>query len=591
MAPETWANVFSAALHHAALSPETIAQIYQLEMQARTFFEWEGIVPTFLVLQNIEREDGYFQYHWVSRSDTATCPQCDTVSQMPAREYVEQPWQDLPYGGRAVWHRVQRRIYRCLNPACPQGDFVERLGGFADVRARKTLRFQRYCVARALDSGCKPAEDALKRDGAAVSNDTIARYVKAAAARQIDVNLQRNAVRVLAVDDIYLRQGDKSTGCTVFLDEETHRVLIIVRGTTKAAVVPVLKSFPAATFFSRDRASAYSAAAEVYDKTQIADRFHLIENAHQAVDDALMALVPATIFLREGSGWIPATDPGPGRWPDHSRFTVPDDQVEDRIRLAQLTPKFAQKYRHTLRLLELADRGLRSADMAQMLGISLKEMQAVRRSAVDTLATVEAKIHAHIQQANATRNHRADRQEERHPDILRPRARPAQDSIVEPYRHTVIRELQRGGNHRTIHPLLQQQGFTGSANAVYQYILKLRREIPEALRPVARDLPPELGLQQIARDTVYKAVLKRAADTRPPEEAKYPPEAASHPEETAPRSRPKSPFSDHARTLMFGKGSTPESTTPESTTPPIQDQDQEQEKEKNKAPVEKKTKP
>ncbi len=43
-------------------------------------------------------------------------------------------------------------------------------------------------------------------------------------------------VRVLAVDDIYLRNGD----------EETHRVLIIVRDTTKVAVQPVVESFPSA---------------------------------------------------------------------------------------------------------------------------------------------------------------------------------------------------------------------------------------------------------------------------------------------------------------------------------------------------------
>ena len=82
---------------------------------------------------------------------------------------------------------------------------------------------------KALDSGCQRAEDALKREGAAVSNDTIARYVTVAAARPLESTLTRNDVRVLAVDDIDLRKGDKSSGCTVFLDEETHRVLIIVR--------------------------------------------------------------------------------------------------------------------------------------------------------------------------------------------------------------------------------------------------------------------------------------------------------------------------------------------------------------------------
>lgn len=578
METKMWSDVLTSALQRGAFAPHEIDQIYLLEMEARTFFEWGGIMPDFLVLQNIERDDTRIQYDWASRSRDAVCPFCGTISQTPAHEYLEKPWQDLPQAGRAVWHRVRRQIYVCENPTCDHHDFVERLPGFAEDDARQTLRFKRHCVARALASGCKPAEDALKGEGALVSNDSIARYIKAAAAKQIDGNLTRNDVRVLAVDDIYLRKGDKSTGCTVFLDEETHRVLIIVRGTTQAAVKPVLESFPAAAFFSRDRASAYASAAAEYGKTQIADRFHLIKNAQQAVDDALATLLPATIFLRAGDGWVPA-DPGAGQDPGRPVFTAPDAQLDERIRLARLTLKQAQKYRRTLKILELADRGLRSAEIAQTLGIPLKEVQQLRRVAVNTLDTVEERIHAGIQQANDTQKQRADRAQARHPHTLRPRARPSHDSIVDPYRDTVIRELQHGGTHRTIHPLLQQQGFTGSANAVYQYILKLRQEIPEALRPEVIAPPAALGLDQVARHTVYQQVLKQAAESRPkPEEAAESlPDTASPSDAGAPTTRPKarSPFSDHARTLIFGE------TSPETPTPSLQnssDPDPEQKK-------------
>ncbi len=409
------------------------------------------------------------------------------------------------------------------------------MAGVADEGARQTLRFQRECIARALDSGCKPAADALKRAGASVSDDSIARYVKAAAARQVEANLTRNDVRVLAVDDINLRKGDKSSGCTVFLDAETHRVLIIVRGTTKAVVKSVLEAFPAATFFSRDRASAYASAAAECGITQIADRFHLIENAHQAVADALMTILPATIFLRKGDGWVPA-DPGTGRLPGRPVFTVPEDQVDDRIQLARLTPKQAQKYRHT-------------------------------------------QIHVRIPQAHDTQNQRANRGPDSPPQTLRPRARPSQDSIVAPYRDIVIRALQHGGTHRTIHPLLQQQGFAGSVNAVYQYILKLHQEIPETLRPPTPEPPPDppaaLQLQQISRDTVYKQVLKQAADSRP-NTAEPQPDAASTPD-SAPQTRrgASSPFSDKARTLIFGE------TPAADATPSVKrrsDQDSEQKK-------------
>ena len=146
---------------------------------------------------------------------------------------------------------------------------------------------------------------------------------------------------------------------------------------------------------SPDAATKVAGAAEC-EKIPVADRFHLIENAHQAVQDALMALLPARIFLRQGDGWIPA-DPGTGRLADRPLFTVPEDQVEGRSLPAQLTLRQAQRYRHTLKLLEWADQGLRSAEIAQSLGIPLKEVQQLRRAAVKTLDTVEAKIHTRIQ--------------------------------------------------------------------------------------------------------------------------------------------------------------------------------------------------
>jgi hypothetical protein len=102
---------------------------------------------------------------------------------------------------------------------------------------------------------------------------------------------------------------------------------------------------------------------------------------------------------------------------------------------------------------------------------------------------------------------------------------------------------------------------------VYQYILKLRQEIPEALRPVPLESPADLQLQQISRDTVYKHVRKHAADSRP--KAK---EAAPHtasPSDASAPSRPSapSPLSDHVRTLMFGKEESAEETTPPAPSP------------------------
>mgnify|MGYP000963240303 FL=1 len=110
-----------------------------------------------------------------------------------------------------------------------------------------------------------------------MSNDSIGRYLKAAASGKIEENIVKNNVKVLAVDDINLRKGDKSSGCTVFVDGETHKVLIVVKGTTKEATKRVIEKFSSSEFLSSDRAAGYSTAGAECEKTQVADRFHLIK--------------------------------------------------------------------------------------------------------------------------------------------------------------------------------------------------------------------------------------------------------------------------------------------------------------------------
>ncbi|MFZ3101383.1 MAG: hypothetical protein WA113_04150 [Desulfitobacteriaceae bacterium] len=85
---------------------------------------------------------------------------------------------------------------------------MERLDGFAEETARKTIRFKKDCVERALENGCKPAEDALKRDGALVSNDSIARYIKVESAKQIESNKYRNTLKILELADQGVKTAD-----------------------------------------------------------------------------------------------------------------------------------------------------------------------------------------------------------------------------------------------------------------------------------------------------------------------------------------------------------------------------------------------
>jgi transcriptional regulator len=483
-----WSDLFTIKLKEHGISQSDIATILRIEMDVHAHFYFSGLIPSNLYLQNIECTETEIIYYWKSKSNEAECPHCNMVNTHAVGNYYARRIQDVPQLGKAVYHIVDSKNYYCENESCKAGKFIERFNEFIDEYSRKTIRFKNYCIERSLGCGCNEAEREIRLEGGIVSNDSIGRYIKGQAAKYIESNISQATVRVLAVDDINLRKGDSGSGCTVFIDQETHKILIIVLGTTKEAAAKVMELFPTAEFLSRDRATAYSSAGAELDFTQVADRFHLVTNAQTAVKDALMASIPANIFIRDGDGWVQiGKEPGTSD-NNTSYFSVPEQAIEERIELAGLTAKQGQKYRETMKMLELADKGMKTADIAKELDIPYKNVQALRRSAVETLTGVEDKIKKRIEKQNGIKEQSAVEEktmqtpgERAEKTVAGRRVEHSSKSIVEPYRETVIKMWQADGNHRTIYPVLQAEGYTGSKNAIYQYILKLGKESPDEM--------------------------------------------------------------------------------------------------------------
>jgi len=468
-----WGNLFQGKLKEKGFCTDDVHTIYRLEMDLRAFFEFGDIMPDWMRLQNIERGSKEIRYTWTSCSDSAICPNCGHESTSNRGEYDFKTVQDIPQAGLAVYHDIRVNKYDCNKSECPQKMFAERLPTLTEENARKTIRYKDYCIARAAGSGCSRAEADIRREGGVISNDTICRYIKTKSAELATANLNTN-VRVLSVDDFNLRKGDNSTGCTVFVDGETRRVLILVKGTTKDAAINVMKRFQTAEILSRDRATSYSSAGKELGLTQVADRFHLIDNAQKAVNEALSAELPARIYVRSGDGWI-SSDPAGESAPGAVKFQVSAEDTEDRIRLAGLTPAKSKKYRDTIRMLELDSAGLRTAQIADSMGESLSYIRGLRRSAVDIFQHVSERI---ASRADVIKNLPPPEIESPGKNVEKTvsgkRVRPVGESIVEPYRETVVTMWKAGGNHRTIHPVLVEMGFIGSKNAIYQYITDFR---------------------------------------------------------------------------------------------------------------------
>ncbi|MEW6426116.1 MAG: transposase [Bacillota bacterium] len=294
--------------HSATTHGEGVDKLLAGTMNVLGQFFYALQVPACWKLIDIEKQgDDQWVFHWVSTSTEAICPDCQTVTSKQPKLYFLRTIQDIPLAERTVHHQIRGNRYACINPQCAAGkgfSFVEQYPEIADRRSRLSHRLTEFVIRVALDGSCNQTSKSLRTIGIRVSRDSIIRALKKKGAHIVKENLERDDVVVLSMDDINLRKGQSSTACTVFIDAETHRVLVIVQGASSDVTGKVLDQYSSVEKVCRDRACAYAKASNERNLEQIADRFHLVQNIHSAVKEALSFALPRDVFIREGEGWL-----------------------------------------------------------------------------------------------------------------------------------------------------------------------------------------------------------------------------------------------------------------------------------------------
>lgn len=237
-------------------------------------------LPVNLDVAPIKVGDTSLWFAVCSRLRGSHCPRCGTASNQRHSSSICTV-ADAPCAGRVVSSTLLVRKFRCTNDACSQRIFAERFLDYVRAWARKTVRAVQAMLHVGWALGGQGSERLASLLSLRTTRPTVLRWLRAA--------LQPDAppVTVLGVDDFAFRRG-RSYG-TILLDLERHCVIDLLPDRTQETRATWLPQHPQIQIVSRDRGGDYAAGARLGapQAVQIADRFHLLVNAGEALERCL----------------------------------------------------------------------------------------------------------------------------------------------------------------------------------------------------------------------------------------------------------------------------------------------------------------
>ncbi|MFP1133200.1 ISL3 family transposase [Asticcacaulis sp. W401b] len=211
----------------------------------------------------------------------SACPCCGSLSERVRSRYCRRVG-DLPLAGRPVRLLVSARRFQCDFVSCKRRIFTERYDSAVLVPwARRTARLDYVVHQLGLALGGRPAASFASRLMVPVSNDTLLRVVRRRSGKAFA------PPSVIGIDDWAWRRNQRYG--TIICDLERRRPIRLLPDREPATAEAWLSGQPQITIVARDRGGGYGGAVAkaLPQATQVADRWHLMENASQAFRDAV----------------------------------------------------------------------------------------------------------------------------------------------------------------------------------------------------------------------------------------------------------------------------------------------------------------
>ena len=426
-----------------------------------------GFLPNLQVLDHIDQSFHRITVRAQPVPASVSCTGCGT----PSRRVHGAYWRslgDVACFGRPTVLLIRVRRLRCSNAACSRRTFAEPLPGVAHPRARPTDRLRAVHRTIGLALGGNPGSRHAKAMGVPISRTTLGHRVR------VGIDMAAAPVTVLGVDDWAWRKGHRYG--TILCDLERRRVIDLLPDRGADTLATWLAAHPSVTVVVRDRAGAYAegTARGAPDALQIADRWHLLRNA----SDALRSVLEHHHRdLRAAARMASAPSEPPGAMSEAPQPVAAEP--ERRLRSTERRAQAAQERRDAryAEAVRLRDQGLSTRAVARSLGV---ERKTVRRW---------------LRAGHAPTWQHADRG----------------TSILNPY-HGYLEDRWQAGcrNAAALWRELQERGFPGQYSVGRDWGTRRRRQDPPAEPRGTSDKP--VSAKQSEPPTPRRAVRLLAGD-------------------------------------------------------------------------------
>jgi transposase len=422
--------------------------VHSASFVATVFPHWTG-----LHLDAVTLAEQQLIVDLTSARRSARCPNCQRRSRR-AHSWFTRLLADVPLGVFAVHLRVHAHRYRCLNAACPRQTFRERLPDVAPHYQRRTpvLRQRQEAVAFALggQAGHRLLQH-LHWQTTGTSRNSLLRLVRRAVIASTDTF--GGSIRVLGVDDFAFRRGMRYGA--ILVDLERHQVIDLLPDREAATFASWLAQHQGTQVevVSRDRGGAFADGARqaAPDATQVADRFHLLQNLGKALD---------LVLTREHDVLTHVAD-ALNAAPEPTEAPVEEQHADDEA--MSLSPREAS---------DLSNGPLVAPAPTTRLEREHAAVEARRRARYDRVVALagdgyslrEIARRAQVNRGTVRRYLRAGQY---HP-CAKPRRRPHDCDAYALY----LRARWQEGEHNsaTLLAEIRSQGYTGAASTVRQYV-------------------------------------------------------------------------------------------------------------------------